>query len=171
MNSVATSGSLAAAGGVDAIVRVFDLRCITGGAALDATHALGSGVDWHGALRSASSVASVGARVARASVGHAFAVTDVCFVSETLVATSGADRRVLVWDLRQLGQPAECLGHELAVLSVASASGRIFSSSDDMSVREWSAQGRALCELRAVHEGPIFSLDADDSRGGGNSRV
>eukprot|EP00747_Dinoflagellata_sp_TGD_P055115 gnl/TRDRNA2_/TRDRNA2_149365_c0_seq1.p1 gnl/TRDRNA2_/TRDRNA2_149365_c0~~gnl/TRDRNA2_/TRDRNA2_149365_c0_seq1.p1 ORF type:complete len:337 (+),score=36.31 gnl/TRDRNA2_/TRDRNA2_149365_c0_seq1:1-1011(+) len=151
VNALAARGMLVAAGGVEAIVKLFDLRSEM------LVHSFGTGTRWDAALQSNSNVGQA-AKAIYASEGHAFAVTGVCFVDAHTVASSGADRTVRLWDLRQLRTPVLCRGHSLAVLAVASDAGRLFSSSDDMSIREWALDGQTSQTLADLHTGPIFGL-------------
>eukprot|EP00931_Biecheleriopsis_adriatica_P103371 TRINITY_DN78218_c0_g1_i1.p1 TRINITY_DN78218_c0_g1~~TRINITY_DN78218_c0_g1_i1.p1 ORF type:complete len:312 (+),score=47.76 TRINITY_DN78218_c0_g1_i1:143-1078(+) len=153
VNAIATDQTLVAAGGIDAVIRIYDARTS------EKVGDLGSGTHWSKALQSTSSV-STAAKVVSASEGHAFAVTGVSFVDGVTVASSAADRKILIWDLRKLGCVIHCVGHDLAALAVVSANGRIFSSSDDMSIREWSLQGASVNIRLDIHEGPIFALRA-----------
>lgn len=81
----------------------------------------------------------------RRLLGHSDDVEDFAFVDETTGISASRDRRIIVWDLKTGAVRRVIFGHDKDVLSVAFAKGLIYSSGDDMTLRQWDlASGRML---------------------------
>ncbi len=104
--------------------------------------------------------------------GHSDDVEDFVFVDELTGISASRDCRIIVWNL-QTGAPLRIIDeHEKDVLSVAYADGKIYSSSDDMTLRQWDLQTGALlrkwgpfeqetdtCAIDALHGRVILGCD------------
>ncbi|HKV40692.1 MAG TPA: PQQ-binding-like beta-propeller repeat protein [Blastocatellia bacterium] len=111
----------------------------------------------------------------RILLGHTDDVEDFAFVDARTGVSASRDHRVIVWDL-ETGAIARILeGHEKDVLSVAYSAGRIYSSGDDMTLRQWDLSTGAMlrvwgpfeqetdtCAIDALKHRAI--LGADDGR-------
>jgi WD40 repeat protein len=76
--------------------------------------------------------------------GHYDDVEDFVFIDEETGVSASRDQRMIVWNLRT-GAPIRILeGHEKDVLSLAYADGKIYSSGDDMTLRQWDADSGEL---------------------------
>lgn len=69
--------------------------------------------------------------------GHWDDVEDFAFVDEKTGVSASRDHRVLVWDLASGAVRRTFERHEKDVLAVVHAEGRVYSSGDDMTLREW----------------------------------
>lgn len=69
--------------------------------------------------------------------GHSDDVEDFAFVDEATGVSASRDYRVIVWDLRTGAIRRVIEEHEKDVLSVAYADGRLYTSGDDMTLRQW----------------------------------
>lgn len=77
--------------------------------------------------------------------GHADDVEDFVFVGDGAGVSVSRDRRILVWNLRTGAITRVIEGHDKDVLSVAHDRGVIFTSGDDMTLRQWDlATGEQL---------------------------
>jgi len=77
--------------------------------------------------------------------GHSDDVEGFAFVDERTGVSASRDRRIIVWDLVTGAIRRTIEGHEKDVLSVACRDGLIYSSGDDMTLRQWDlATGRLL---------------------------
>ncbi|MEO8374239.1 MAG: WD40 repeat domain-containing protein [Sphingomonas bacterium] len=77
--------------------------------------------------------------------GHSDDVEGFAFVDERTGVSASRDRRIIVWDLLTGAIRRTIEGHEKDVLSVACRDGLIYSSGDDMTLRQWDlATGRLL---------------------------
>jgi WD40 repeat protein len=109
-------------------------------------------VDPHGrAAASCSSDYTIGLwdlaerRLVRWLLGHSDDVEDFAFVDDATGVSASRDRRILVWDLRTGAIRQVIEGHERDVLSISFAKGRLYSSGDDMTLRQWDLEtGRLL---------------------------
>jgi WD40 repeat protein len=77
--------------------------------------------------------------------GHSDDVEDFAFVNDSIGASVSRDQRILIWDLTS-GAIIRCLEeHERDVLSVVAAGSHIYTSGDDMTLRQWAVNsGRML---------------------------
>jgi WD40 repeat protein len=76
--------------------------------------------------------------------GHSDDVEDFAFVDARTGVSVSRDRRVIVWDLATGAALRILDDHEKDVLAVAYADGKIYSSGDDMTLRQWDLQTGAL---------------------------
>lgn len=76
--------------------------------------------------------------------GHSDDVEDFAFVDARTGVSVSRDRRVIVWDLTTGAALRILDDHEKDVLAVAYADGKIYSSGDDMTLRQWSLATGAL---------------------------
>ena len=77
--------------------------------------------------------------------GHSDDVEGFTFVDERTGVSASRDRRIIVWDLVTGAIRRTIEGHEKDVLSVACRDGLIYSSGDDMTLRQWDlATGKLL---------------------------
>ncbi|PKU24054.1 WD40 repeat domain-containing protein [Telmatospirillum siberiense] len=77
--------------------------------------------------------------------GHSDDVECFAFVDEWTGVSASRDHRIVVWDLPSGAIRQIIEGHEKDVLSVVHHDGRIYSSGDDMTLRQWDlATGRQL---------------------------
>ena len=72
--------------------------------------------------------------------GHWDDVEDFVFIDATTGASASRDHRVLIWDLETGAIRRSLEKHQKDVLSVASTKDRIYSSGDDMTLREWDLE-------------------------------
>ncbi|MEM9456352.1 MAG: WD40 repeat domain-containing protein [Myxococcota bacterium] len=78
-------------------------------------------------------------------VGHSDDVEDFYFIDAERGVSVSRDRRILLWDLRSGRIRRAIYGHDKDVLSVACHDGRIYTSSDDTTLRVWDMEtGRPL---------------------------
>lgn len=108
-------------------------------------------------------------------LGHWDDVEDFTFVDDTTGVSASRDCRLLVWNL-STGAVAQCLdGHERDALAVTYSKGKVYSSGDDMTLRQWDlAMGSLLrtwgpfeeeadtCAIDSRHDRVV--LGADDGR-------
>lgn len=71
--------------------------------------------------------------------GHWDDVEDFAFIDDETGVSVSRDRRILVWDLKTGAIVRVLEKHRRDVLSVEFAKGRIYSSGDDMTLRQWDA--------------------------------
>ncbi len=84
-------------------------------------------------------------RALRVLRGHWDDVEDFAFVDGRTGLSASRDHRVLVWDLETGAVRRTLERHEKDVLAVAHSAGRVYSSGDDMTLREWDlASGELL---------------------------
>ena len=111
----------------------------------------------------------------RRLLGHWDDVEDFAFVDSRWGVSASRDRRIFVWDLLSGAVERVIQAHDKDVLSVAFAKGLIYSSGDDMTLRQWDlASGRQLhcwgpfaeetdsCAIDPLHDRVL--LGADDGR-------
>lgn len=79
--------------------------------------------------------------------GHWDDVEDFAFVSDHVGVSVSRDRRVLVWDLDSGAVMNILEGHHRDVLSVVHADGLLYTSGDDMTLRQWDLQSGALLQV------------------------
>ena len=114
-------------------------------------------------------------RPARQLLGHGDDVEDFAFVDDETGISASRDRRILIWDMRSGAIRNVLEGHERDVLSVAFAKGKVYSSGDDMTLRQWDLETGQLvrtwgpfeeetdtCAIDPGHDRVI--LGADDGR-------
>ena len=104
--------------------------------------------------------------------GHWDDVEDFAFIDVRRGVSAARDQRVYLWDL-QTGAVLQVIdSHEKDVLSVACADGKIYTSGDDMTLRQWDAEtGEPLlkwgpfeqetdtCAIDPVHGRAILGAD------------
>lgn len=71
--------------------------------------------------------------------GHWDDVEDFAFIDDETGVSVSRDRRILIWDLNTGAIVRALEKHKRDVLSVEFAKGRIYSSGDDMTLRQWDA--------------------------------
>ena len=76
--------------------------------------------------------------------GHWDDVEDFAFVDDDTGISVARDHRVFIWDLRTGAVRRILQEHEKDVLAVEYAKGRIYSSGDDMTLRQWDLQSGEL---------------------------
>jgi WD40 repeat protein len=76
--------------------------------------------------------------------GHSDDVEGFAFVDASTGVSASRDRRIIVWDLATGAIRRTIEGHEKDVLSVACREGLIYSSGDDMTLRQWDLATGAL---------------------------
>jgi WD40 repeat protein len=104
--------------------------------------------------------------------GHWDDVEDFAFVDDNKGVTVSRDRRILVWDLKSGAIENILEGHHRDVLSVEYADGRLYTSGDDMTLRQWDlASGRMLkvwgpfevetdtCAIDLIHGRVVLGAD------------
>jgi len=104
--------------------------------------------------------------------GHSDDVEDFAFVDEETGVSASRDHRILIWDLRTGAIKRVIDEHEKDVLSVAYADGKIYSSGDDMTLRQWDLEtGQLLktwgpfeqetdtCAIDPLHDRVILGAD------------
>ena len=124
----------------------------------------------------------------RVLCGHSDDVEDFAFVSDRVGVSVSRDQRILIWDL-VTGAILRCIEeHEKDVLAVVAAGGQIYTSGDDMTLRQWDVQsGRMLrkwgpfeqetdtCAIDPIMGRVVLGCDDGvirvfDTQGGGPSR-
>jgi len=83
-------------------------------------------------------------KLARVLRGHSDDVEGFAFVDASTGVSASRDRRIIVWDLSTGAIRRVIEGHEKDVLSVACRNGLIYSSGDDMTLRQWDLASGAL---------------------------
>lgn len=84
-------------------------------------------------------------RLERVLRGHSDDVEGFAFVDEATGVSASRDRRIIVWDLATGAIRRILEGHDKDVLSVTCRDGLIYSSGDDMTLRQWDlATGRLI---------------------------
>ncbi|KAI0263244.1 WD40-repeat-containing domain protein [Gloeopeniophorella convolvens] len=101
--------------------------------------------------------------------GHQGAVNSVTYAhGDSLVVTGSADAHIAVWEGRASEQQLwRVRGHQAAVLSVRVSDERIFSSSEDKTIRVWRlSDGQSLRTIDQGHTAPInaIALSSDGRR-------
>jgi len=76
--------------------------------------------------------------------GHWDDVEDFAFVDDTTGISVSRDRRIFIWNLESGAIVRVLEGHDRDVLSVEYANGRIYTSGDDMTLRQWDLASGAL---------------------------
>jgi WD40 repeat protein len=76
--------------------------------------------------------------------GHSDDVEDFAFIDDETGVSASRDHRVIVWDLKTGAATRVIDEHEKDVLAVAYADGKIYTSGDDMTLRQWSLQTGAM---------------------------
>lgn len=76
--------------------------------------------------------------------GHSDDVEGFAFVDATTGVSASRDRRIIVWNLETGAIRRVIEGHEKDVLSVTCHDGRIYSSGDDRTLRQWDLATGAL---------------------------
>src|ERR1041384_4803248 len=72
--------------------------------------------------------------------GHSDDVEDFAFIDEETGVSASRDHRVIIWNLRTGAATHIIDEHEKDVLAVAYADGKIYTSGDDMTLRQWHLQ-------------------------------
>lgn len=88
--------------------------------------------------------------------GHWDDVEDFAFVNEHVGVTVSRDRRILVWDLDSGAVVKILEGHHRDVLSVVHADGLLYTSGDDMTLRQWD-----LASGKLLHVWGPFDVETD----------
>lgn len=88
--------------------------------------------------------------------GHWDDVEDFAFVDQNTGVSASRDHRVIVWDLRTGAIVRILEEHEKDVLSVDVADGKIYSSGDDMTLRQWD-----LSSGQQLHRWGPFEQETD----------
>ena len=83
-------------------------------------------------------------RPAQVLRGHSDDVEDFAFIDDETGVSASRDHRVIVWDLRTGAAVRVMDEHEKDVLAVAYDGGKIYTSGDDMTLRQWSLQTGAM---------------------------
>jgi WD40 repeat protein len=98
--------------------------------------------------------------------GHSDDVECFAFVDEQTGVSASRDRRILVWDLTTGAIRQVIDEHEKDVLSVACHAGLLYSSGDDMTLRQWDlASGRMLRKWGPFeHETDTCAVDTVNGR-------
>ena len=111
-------------------------------------------------------------RLERTLEGHSDDVEDFVFIDSRTGVSASRDHRIIYWNL-ETGAVAKMIhDHERDVLAVAAAGGKIYSSGDDMTMREWSyPDGRNLrtwgpfenetdtCAIDTIHRRAVLGCD------------
>ena len=97
--------------------------------------------------------------------GHWDDVEDFAFIDDRRGVSAARDQRVYLWDL-QSGAVLQVIdSHEKDVLSVACADGKIYTSGDDMTLRQWDAEtGEPLLKWGPVRAGNRYLRDRSGAR-------
>ena len=111
----------------------------------------------------------------RTLLGHWDDVEDFAFVDNDTGVSVSRDHRIFIWNLRTGAVERILEDHEKDVLAVEYAKGRIYSSGDDMTLRQWDQRSGKLlrtwgpfeqetdtCAIDALHDRVV--LGADDGR-------
>jgi WD40 repeat protein len=98
--------------------------------------------------------------------GHSDDVECFAFIDERTGVSASRDRRILVWDLTTGAVLRAIDEHEKDVLSVACFDGLLYSSGDDMTLRQWDlATGRMLRKWGPFeHETDTCAVDPVNGR-------
>ena len=97
--------------------------------------------------------------------GHSDDVEDFVFVDELVGISVSRDCRIIIWNL-QTGAPTRIIDeHEKDVLSVVCADGKIYSSSDDMTLRQWDLHTGALLKMWGPFEQETDTCAVDAPHG------
>ena len=88
-----------------------------------------------------------GRRLQRLLLGHSDDVEDFAFIDERTGVSASRDHRVIVWDLESGAILRLLEGHEKDVLSVAYCDGKVYTSGDDMTLRQWDLQSGATTRI------------------------
>jgi len=95
-------------------------------------------------------------RMSMVLIGHSDDVEDFFFIDAERGVSVSRDRRIILWDLLSGRIIRALYGHEKDVLSVACHEGRIYTSSDDTTLRVWDIE--TGCQLHVF--GP-FDTESD----------
>jgi WD40 repeat protein len=108
----------------------------------------------------------------RALRGHSDDVECFAFVDDRIGVSASRDRRIIVWDLGTGAIRRIIEGHEKDVLSVTCRDGLIYSSGDDMTLRQWDiATGKLIrtwgpfetetdtCAVDTLHNRVVLGCD------------
>lgn len=96
--------------------------------------------------------------------GHWDDVEDFAFVDATTGVSASRDHRVLVWDLETGAVKLSFERHEKDVLAVVHAAGRVYSSGDDMTLREWDLASGELLQTWGPFEVETDTCAIDPAR-------
>jgi WD40 repeat protein len=104
--------------------------------------------------------------------GHSDDVEDFAFADDHTGVSASRDQRVIIWDLDTGAITRIIHEHEKDVLSVACADGKIYSSGDDMTLRQWDLRTGALlrvwgpfdqetdtCAIDPIHHRVVLGCD------------
>ena len=104
--------------------------------------------------------------------GHSDDVEDFAFIDEDTGVSASRDHRVIIWNLRTGAATRVIDEHEKDVLAVAYADGKIYTSGDDMTLRQWNLQTGAMlqkwgpfeqetdtCAIDPLHQRVILGCD------------
>jgi WD40 repeat protein len=97
--------------------------------------------------------------------GHWDDVEDFAFVDAHTGISASRDHRVLVWDLDTGAIKRTFESHEKDVLAVVHAAGRVYSSGDDMTLREWDLDSGELLQTWGPFEVETDTCAIDPERG------
>ncbi len=97
--------------------------------------------------------------------GHSDDVECFAFVDHRTGVSASRDRRLLVWDLETGAIRRVIDGHEKDVLSVTCHQGLIYSSGDDMTLRQWSLETGGLLRTWGPFETETDSCAIDTLNG------
>lgn len=105
-------------------------------------------------------------RCERVLRGHSDDVECFAFVDEKTGVSASRDRRILIWDLESGAIRRVIDEHEKDVLSVACHDGLLYSSGDDMTLRQWDLEsGRMLRKWGPFeHETDTCAVDTVNGR-------
>lgn len=78
--------------------------------------------------------------------GHWDDVEDFAFIDDDTGVSVSRDRRIFVWNLHTGAITKVLEGHERDVLSVVHANGKIYTSGDDMTLRQWDINSGELLQ-------------------------
>lgn len=103
-------------------------------------------------------------RALRVLRGHWDDVEDFAFVDGQTGLSASRDHRVLVWDLETGAVRRTLERHEKDVLAVAHSEGRVYSSGDDMTLREWDLESGELLQTWGPFEVETDTCALDPGR-------
>lgn len=106
----------------------------------------------------------VNRRPLRVLRGHWDDVEDFDFVNENTGVSASRDHRILVWDLETGAIRRTLEEHEKDVLAVESSNGRIYSSGDDMTFREWDLKTGEMLQMWGPFEVETDTCAIDPER-------
>jgi len=104
--------------------------------------------------------------------GHWDDVEDFAFIDDATGVSVSRDRRILIWDLSRGAVVRALEKHHRDVLSVEYAKGKLYSSGDDMTLRQWDARSGELlrtwgpfevetdtCAIDSLHDRVVLGCD------------